>query len=142
MDMNFISGQIVDAALRVHKGLGPGLLESVYEVVLADELTRKGLHVRRQVPIPIHFEGRQFEEGYRADILVEDVIIVEIKSIEQLARVHKKQLLTHLRLGGKELGLLINFGGEFLKGNIERLVNGLKENVSDSAPSAPSARKD
>ena len=127
MDINTISGVIVEAALRIHKELGPGLLESVYEFVLADELSRKGLHVRRQVPIPIRFEGREFDEGFRADLLVEDAIIVELKSVEQLARVHKKQLLTYLKLGNKKLGLLINFGGEFLKGNIERLVNGLPD---------------
>jgi len=140
MNINDVSGQIVDAALRVHKGLGPGLLESVYEVVLADELSRMGLRVRRQVPVPICFEGREFEEGYRADLLVEEQIVVELKSVEQLMRVHKKQLLTYLRLGRKQLGLLINFGGEFLKGNIERLVNGLEEPFSDSALPASSAR--
>lgn len=142
MNLNEISGKIVDAALRVHKELGPGLLESVYEVVLADELSRLGLRVRRQVPIPILYGGREFEEGYRADLLVEEQIVVELKSVEQLARVHKKQLLTYLRLGRKHLGLLINFGGEFLKGNIERLVNGLEEPCLDSAVSASSARKE
>ena len=136
MNINDVSGLIVDAALRVHRGLGPGLLESVYEIVLADELSRKGLCVRRQVPIPISFEGREFDEGYRADLLVENQIIVELKSVEQLTRVHKKQLLTYLKLGHKQLGLLINFGGEFLKGNIERLVNGLEEPCYNSALSA------
>lgn len=142
MNLNEISGKIVDAALRVHKGLGPGLLESVYEVVLADELSRMGLRVRRQVPVPICFEGREFDEGYRADLLVEEQIVVELKSVEQLARVHKKQLLTYLRLGRKQLGLLINFGGKFLKGNIERLVNGLYDSCLNSAVSASSARKE
>ena len=141
MNLNEISGKIVDAALNVHKELGPGLLESVYEVVLADELSRIGLRVLRQVPIPIHFQGRVFEEGYRADLLVEAQIVVEIKSTEQLARVHKKQLLTYLKLGDKRLGLLINFGGELLKGNVERLVNGLEDLKPDSASSASSARK-
>lgn len=141
MNLNEISGKIVDAALRVHKELGPGLLESVYEVVLADELCHMGLRARRQVPIPILYAGRAFEEGYRADLLVEEQIVVEIKSVDQLARVHKKQLLTYLKLGDKRLGLLINFGGEFLKGNIERLVNGLDEPSPLSAFSASSARK-
>ena len=142
MELNVISGMIVDTALKVHREVGPGLLESVYEVVLADELSRMGLHVQRQVPIPILFNGREFEVGYRADLLVEDQIVVELKSLEQLARVHKKQVLTYLRLSRKPLGLLINFGGEFLKGNIVRLVNGLDETVQDSAFSASSARKD
>ena len=142
MNINDVSGMIVGAALRVHKGLGPELLESVYEIVLADELSRKRLCVRRQVPIPIWFEGRDFDEGYRADLLVEDQIIVELKSVEQLMRVHKKQLLTYLKLGRKQLGLLINFGGEFLKGNIERLVNGLEEPYHNSAFSVPSVRKE
>jgi len=135
MDINEISGVIVDAALRIHKELGPGLLESVYEIVLADELSRKGLLVRRQVPIPIRFEGREFEEGFRADLLVEEAVIVELKSIEQLARVHKKQVLTYLKLGNIKLGLLINFGGELLKGNIERLVNGLPVSDTSTNPS-------
>jgi GxxExxY protein len=135
MDIKAISGVIVDTALRIHKELGPGLLESVYEVVLADELTRKGLQARRQVPIPIRFEGHTFDEGFRADLLVEEAVVVELKSIDQLARVHKKQVLTYLKLGHKKLGLLINFGGEFLKGNIERLVNGL----SDTDPSFSSS---
>lgn len=135
MDIKAISGVIVDTALRIHKELGPGLLESVYEVVLADELTRKGLQARRQVPIPIRFEGHTFDEGFRADLLVEEAVVVELKSIDQLARVHKKQVLTYLKLGHKKPGLLINFGGEFLKGNIERLVNGL----SDTDPSFSSS---
>jgi len=133
MNINEISGIIVEAALRIHKKVGPGLLESVYEIILADALSRQGLHVRRQVPIPVQFEGREFDEGFRADLLVENAVIIELKSIEQLARVHKKQLLTYLKLSDKKLGLLINFGGELLKGNIERLVNGF----SDSECSTP-----
>ena len=140
MQVNDMSGIIVDAALRVHKMIGPGLLESVYEIILADELIRRGLRVQRQVSIPIVFEQRTFEDGFRADLLVEDMVIVEIKSVEQLARVHKKQLLTYLKLSGKKVGLLINFGGELLKGNIERLVHGLPETDSLSASSASSAR--
>jgi iron complex transport system substrate-binding protein len=140
MNINDVSGQVVDAALSVHRELGPGLLESVYEVVLADELSRRGLRVRRQVPIPIRFGGREFEEGYRADLLVEEAIIVEIKSVEQLARVHKKQVLTYLKLSGMPLGFLINFSGEFPKGNMERLVYNLPREQSLSAASAHSAR--
>lgn len=124
MELNQISEAIVDAAYHVHRALGPGLLESVYEVILADALRARGLSIERQRPIPIHFEGKKFDEGFRADIVVDRRVIVEIKSVEQLARVHKKQVLTYLKLSGLNLGLLINFGGELLKGNIERLAVG------------------
>jgi GxxExxY protein len=118
---------VIDRAVHIHQALGPGLLESVYETVRADELRRQGLHVERQKPIPIVFEGRQFDEGFRADLIVNSQVIIELKSIEQLARVHKKQVLTYLRLSGIKLGLLINFGGELMRGNMQRLVNGLPE---------------
>jgi len=124
MELNELSQIIVDAAFQVHRGLGPGLLESVYEVVLADALRARGLKVERQKPIPIRFEDKVFDEGFRADLIVEGRILVELKSVEQLARVHKKQVLTYLKLSGIPLGLLINFGGELLKCNIERLVAG------------------
>ena len=127
MTENEIAKIVVDCALHIHQGIGPGLLESVYEVILADALQQRGLHVERQNPIPIVFEGRHFDEGFRADLLVDAKVIVELKSIEQLARVHKKQVLTYLRLSGNKLGLLINFGGELLRGNMHRLVNGLPE---------------
>jgi iron complex transport system substrate-binding protein len=123
-ELNQISETVVDAALHVHRALGPGLLESVYEVVLADALRSRGLAVERQRPIQIRVDGKLFDEGFRADLVVEGVVIVEIKSVEQLARVHTKQVLTYLKLSGLRLGLLINFGGELLKGNIERLVAG------------------
>lgn len=122
--MNEVSGQIVESAFWVHKEVGPGLLESVYEVILADRLAGMGLQVERQHPVPIRIGGKIFDEGFRADLIVNGSIIVEIKSVEQLARVHKKQLLTYLRLSDLSLGLLINFGGELLKGNIERIVAG------------------
>jgi iron complex transport system substrate-binding protein len=124
MEINEITGAIVDAAYRVHQDVGPGLFESVYEVVLADALTKKGFQVSRQVIVPIRIGEHLFDEGFRADLIVEGKVIVEIKSIEHLARVHKKQLLTYLKLSGISVGLLINFGGELLKGNIERLVAG------------------
>jgi iron complex transport system substrate-binding protein len=124
METNEITAAIVDAAYHIHQDVGPGLFESVYEVVLADALTRKGFQVNRQVIVPIRIGERIFDEGFRADLVVESRVIVEIKSIEQLARVHKKQLLTYLKLSGISVGLLINFGGELLKGNIERLVAG------------------
>jgi GxxExxY protein len=100
--MNAISGKIVDAALHVHKSLGPGLLESVYEVVLAHELGRRGLYVERQRPVPIEYDEIRLQIGFRADLLVEDKIIVEVKSVEAIAPVHKMQLLTYLRLADKD----------------------------------------
>jgi len=118
---------IVQAAFDLHKEAGPGLLESVYEVLLADMLREQNLVVERQKPISICFRGKRFDEGFRADLVVEGLVLVELKSVEALARVHRKQVLTYLRLAQLKLGLLINFGGILLKGNIERLVNGLDE---------------
>ncbi|WP_146565391.1 GxxExxY protein [Posidoniimonas corsicana] len=126
--LNGISGEIVDAALVVHREVGPGLLESVYEVVLAHELKQRGLEVRRQVPVPIEFRGIRFDEGYRLDLIVEDSVIVEIKSTEAITGVHKKQLLTYLKLMKKPLGLLLNFNTELMKDGISRIANNLPEN--------------
>ncbi len=116
---------IVDSAFKVHTVLGPGLLESVYEAALAYELTRRGLSVQRQLPIPIVYASLKFDEGFRADLVVNDLVILELKSVEALARVHSKQLLTYLRLANKKLGLLINFGEALIKTGIKRVVNGL-----------------
>jgi GxxExxY protein len=124
---NEIAKIIVDAALHVHKTLGPGLLESVYEVVLAYELRKRGLLRVRQSPVPIIYDSIRFEEGFRIDILVQNKVIVELKSIEATATVHSKQVLTYLRLTDLRLGLLINFGQEYLKDGITRLVNKLPE---------------
>jgi GxxExxY protein len=124
---NQLSKLILDAAFKVHTRTGPGLLESVYEVTLAHELLKLGLRVERQVSIPIRYDELTFDEGFRADLLVEGKVIVELKSIEQLARVHSKQVLTQLRLSGHKLGRLINFGEVHLKHGIERIVNGLPE---------------
>ncbi|MFZ5496650.1 MAG: GxxExxY protein [Verrucomicrobiota bacterium] len=123
---NEITKIILDTAFKVHTNLGPGLLESVYEAVLAYELTKHGLPTRRQVPIPICYEGLSFEEGFRADLLVEEKEIIELKSVEALAPIHAKQVITQLRLSGLRLGLLINFGEIHLKDGIKRLVNGLE----------------
>jgi GxxExxY protein len=125
MTENEIATQVVDAAFKIHTTLGPGLLETVYEVVLAHELQKRGLRVERQVPIPIAWEGIKFNEGFRADLIVEGKVIVELKSIETVAPVHKKQVLTHLRLMNLKLGLLINFGEELIRNGISRIVNGL-----------------
>jgi iron complex transport system substrate-binding protein len=122
MEVNKLSGIIVDAAYKIHRDVGPGLLESVYEILLADALTARGLRVARQVAVPIHVDNRSFDEGFRADLVVEGLVIVEIKSVEHLAPVHKKQVLTYLKFSGIHVGLLINFSGELLKGNIERIV--------------------
>ena len=127
MKEDHLAKAIVQAAFDLHKEAGPGLLESVYEVLLADMLREQHLFVERQKPISISFRGKRFDEGFRADLVVEGLVLVELKSVETLARVHRKQVLTYLRLSQLKLGLPINFGGILLKGNIERLVNGLDE---------------
>ena len=127
MKENRIAKEIVDASFNIHLSLGPGLLESVYEVVLAHELVKRGLYVERQKTISIQYNGLVFDEGFRADIVVERLVIVELKSVENIAPVHKKQLLTYLRLTNKKLGLLINFGSALIKNGIFRIVNGLEE---------------
>jgi len=127
MTENEIARQIVDACYKVHTTLGPGLLESVYEAVLFYELTKRGLKVERQVAVPIMYEDVRLEEGFRADLIVEEKVIIELKSVEKAAPVHKKQLLTYLRLADKRLGLLANFGEALIKDGISRVVNGLKE---------------
>ncbi len=127
MHINEISAQIVDAAVKVHSKLGPGLLESVYEVALAYELRKRGLRIERQVPVCIRYEDIVFDEGFRLDLLVEDQIIVELKSIEEVTRVHTKQLLTYLRLHDKHLGLLLNFNVDLMKDGITRIVNQLRD---------------
>ena len=124
---NEIARIVVDASYQVHQTLGPGLLESVYEVIVAHELRKRGLIIERQVPVTIVWDNIQFEEGFRADLLVDQKVIVEVKSKEQVHPVDKKQVLTHLRLTNKRLGLLINFGEELIKDGISRIVNGLKE---------------
>jgi len=118
---------IVDAAYKVHSTVGPGLLESVYEVILARELENRGLAVVRQHPVRIVYENLVFDEGFRVDLIVEDCVIVELKSVESTVPVHKKQLLTYLRLTNKRLGLLINFGVPLIKDGISRVVNGLPD---------------
>jgi GxxExxY protein len=125
MTENEIAKIVIDAAIKVHRALGPGLLESVYEIVLAHELAKRGLKVERQALIPIEYNGLKFREGFRADVVVEEKIIVELKSVENIQPVHKKQLLTYLRLADMRLGLLINFGSALLKDGISRVVNGL-----------------
>jgi GxxExxY protein len=127
MNENQISKEVVDAAIKVHSALGPGLLESVYEVVLARELERRGLRVERQMAIPIEYEGLRFDEGFRADIMVEGKVILELKSVEQLAKVHAKQLFTYLKLADKRLGFVLNFGADLMKEGIKRIANGMQD---------------
>lgn len=127
MTENAIAKEIVGAAYRIHTTLGPGLLESVYHTVLSYELGRRGLRVVPQQPIPVVYENIRMDTGFRADLVVEDKVIVEIKSVESLAPVHYKQLLTYLRLADKRLGLLINFNVPLIKNGITRVVNGLQE---------------
>ena len=127
MTENDIGRIVVDAAIAVHRELGPGLLESVYEVIMAYELGRRELSVRRQVPIPIHYKEMIFEDAFRADLVVEDKIIIELKSIEQVSEAHKKQLLTYLRLTGCKLGFLLNFGEALMKRGITRTANGIED---------------
>jgi GxxExxY protein len=127
MNENEIAKKILDSAFVAHTKLGPGLLESVYEVVLSHELRKAGLFVERQKPMPITYDGILFEEGYRADLLVEAKVIIELKSVAAISAVHSKQVLTQLRLSGLKLGLLINFGETHLKNGIKRIINGQLE---------------
>ena len=136
-DIDAISGDVVDVALRLHRDLGPGLLESVYEAVLAVRLGQMGYAVVRQQPVDIEFEGVRIDGAFKMDLLVDGRLIIEVKSVERLLPVHAKQLLTYLRLTKRPVGLLINFGGETLKEGVRRLVN----NHRPSAPSAPLREK-
>jgi len=138
MTENAVAREIVDATFRIHTTLGPGLLESVYTAVLAHELARRGLRTAQQYPIPVIYQDIRIEIGFRADLVVEDKVIVEIKSVETIAPVHKKQLLTYLRLSNKRLGLLINFNVVLIKDGITRVVNGLE----DDSHAKSQSRKD
>ena len=130
-DVETISADVVDAALHLHRDLGPGLLESVYEAILAAKLASRGYDVSRQQPVDIEYDGLSFEAAFRVDLIVDQRVLVEIKSVERLNAAHGKQLLTYLRLTKQPLGLLINFGGDTLKEGLRRIVN-------DYRPSAPS----
>lgn len=127
MTENELAKAIVDVAFHIHTNLGPGLLESVYQKVMSYELRKRGLHVEEEVPLPVVWDDVKMEVGFRVDLFVERKLIVELKSIEKVAPVHKKTLLTYLRLSDCRLGLLINFGEELIKNGISRVVNGLKE---------------
>ena len=125
MHENEISRKILDCSIKIHKTLGPGLFESVYEEVLCYELQKANLSFKRQVVIQVEYEGVKIDIGFRADIIVENKVIIELKSVEGIAPVHKKQLLTYLKITGKKLGLLINFNEALLKNGLTRIVNNL-----------------
>ena len=127
MEENEIGDCIVAAAIQIHRETGPGLLETVYEIILSHQLRQLGLDVKRQVAIPIEYRGLKFEEGFRADLVIENKVIVELKCVEKINNAHRKQLLTYLRLTGMHLGYLLNFSESLMKRGIFRTVNGLKE---------------
>ena len=123
MDIEELASITVDCGFHLHKNLGPGLLESVYEAIMFDQLVRRGLNVQRQAPIPIRYGGVELPEGFRADLLIEGKLLVELKSVERLSPLHGKQVLTYLRLLDLPLGLLVNFGGETFKEGVRRVAN-------------------
>ena len=127
MEENDIGTIVIESAIAVHRELGPGLLETVYEVVLARVLGDRGLKVERQIPVPIRYKNIKFDEGFRADIVIEGKVILELKSVEKVTAAHKKQVQTYLRLTGCKLGYLLNFGEALMKAGITRCVNGLEE---------------
>ena len=134
MTENAIGTIIVDEAVHLHKALGPGLLEVVYETVLADILQKRGLVVERQIAIPIVYEGHKFDEGFRADLIVQGKVIIELKSVEKIHPAHKKQVLTYLRLTGLKLGYLLNFGEAIMKTGITRILNGTLNDAPSVSP--------
>jgi GxxExxY protein len=134
---NEIARQILDAAFVVHSKLGPGLIESVYEVTLAHELRKKEFAVERQKPMPIVYDGLRFDEAFRSNVVINGGVIVELKSVENLTALHAKQLLTQLRVSGLKLGLLINFGETHLKNGIRRIINGHLDDDNDPDISLP-----
>ena len=125
MTENEISSKIIGAAIEVHKQLGPGLLESSYERCLAFELSQKGLNIQTQVPVPVIYKGINLQVGYRLDLLVEEKVIIEVKTVSEFAPIHKAQLITYLKLTGKKLGLLVNFNSIKLIDGVTRVVNNL-----------------
>jgi GxxExxY protein len=131
-ELDEITGAIIDEAMRLHRTIGPGLFESVYQQILVDSIQRRGLRVEQNVGISFKYEGRLFRNGLRVDLLVEELVVVELKAVEQLAAVHSQQLLTYLRLMRLPVGLLLNFGGATLREGLKRVVNGLAPQSSPS----------
>ena len=132
MEIDEITGVVIEESIKIHRDLGPGLLESVYEAILCQSVLNRGLFVERQKQLPFEYNGMNFEEGFRIDLLVERRVIIELKSVEKLAPVHGKQLLTYLRLSDIQVGLLINFGAATLKEGVQRVVNGLSLSPTSS----------
>lgn len=124
MHENEIGSKIVKSSVHIHRSLGPGLLESVYESILCKQLIKEGLFVERQKSIPVVFENEKYDEGFRADLIIENSVIIELKSVENIVPVHKKQLLTYLKLLDLRVGYLLNFGEELMKSGITRIING------------------
>ena len=122
-EYNHVTAQIIGAAMRIHSKLGPGLFESVYETVLARDLARRGLFVERQKPVTFEFEGMHFDQGFRADLIVERAVVVEVKAVPEIAPIHARQLLTYLRLLDLRLGLVLNFNSLHLRSGIKRVAN-------------------
>ena len=127
MGINDITHQVIDSAMTVHTALGPGLLEKAYEVCLIHEIEKKGIKVESQVQLPLKYDGVEVELGYRVDLLIEDRIIVELKSVEAVSDIHKAQLLSYLKMGNKQVGLLINFNVVHLRNGIIRMVNNYRD---------------
>lgn len=138
-NINAVSGDIVDAALKIHKRVGPGLLESVYETLLAAELARRGHEARRQVLVPLIIDGIEFHAAFRADLIVDERVVVEVKAERSLSPIDRQQILTYTRLLDFRVGLLINFGSRLLKDGIVRVANGLGESLGAQRGFAPSA---
>jgi GxxExxY protein len=128
--LNFLTERIIHAAIEVHKALGPGLLESAYQACTAFELIQDGFKVDQQKPLPIEYKGVHLDGGYRLDMVINDTVIVEFKSVDTFAPIHEAQLLSYLRLSGLKVGLLINFNVKFLKNGFRRIVNNFPENLS------------
>ena len=127
MDENTIGGEVLKSAMKVHTSLGPGLLESVYELCLVHELSKSGLKAERQVALPVRYDGLEINGGFRVDVLVDDLVVIEVKAVEKLLPVHKSQLLTYLRLSGCKLGYLLNFNVPHMREMIKRAVNQLQD---------------
>ncbi len=130
MTENEIAKMVVDKSIHIHKALGPGLLESVYQRILAYELRKAGLEVETESPVPVEWDGHIIDESFRADMVINSIVLLELKSVEQSLAVHRKQTLTYLKLTDIKLGLLINFGAELLKNDLHRIVNNLPEQVT------------
>ncbi|MFQ5764390.1 MAG: GxxExxY protein [Rhodospirillales bacterium] len=134
MKENELTEKVIGASIEVHRALGPGLLESSYEECLCHELTLRGVLFERQVPLPVEYKGVKLDCGYRLDLLVDNAVVVELKAVERIEPIHEAQLLTHLKLGGWTVGLLINFNVPVLKNGIKRIVHKFKESSARSAP--------